>query len=555
MNWVSDILALPARILWTVSTGPARWSNVNEGDTVKGRLLGRLVTVALIPLVFASATLAGTPPGASFTQTAEAAHTGNLALQVDGSPVLATWTPTNTLTPPPPTPTVPAGQAGAAVAYQFGPAHAGDAGSQALKPPLGQKWSVNFGNAVSYPLIAQGRVFVTVRQASAYGTTLHALDAGTGATVWGPVALGGTYFWSNAAYDDGRVFVVNFDGLLRAFDAASGAALWSRQLPGQYAFSSPPTASRGVVYVGGAGSGGTLYAVDAISRAVLWSRSVVNGDHSSPALSDDGVFVSYPGQIYKFDRWTGDLRWRVNKGISGGGGRTPVYAQGRLLVRDPVGGSQGIYDAITGAFLGSLAASAAPAVLEDAAFMLNGSTLQAVSLSSGATLWSFAGDGTLKSAPIVVDTNVYIGGSSGKIYAVDAVTGAQVWNASVGAAIPAPDEHNVSQPLTGLNAGDGLLIVPAGGLLVAYANATSTPTPTPTATVTATTPPTSSPTQTPTRTATPTETLLPTLTSSPTASPTATATLPTCITPKNKKTPTPTDCASPTPTATRASGR
>ena len=35
-------------------------------------------------------------------------------------------------------------------------------------------------------------------------------------------------------------------------------------------------------------------------------------------------------------------------------------------------------------------------------------------------------------------------------------------------AIPAPDEQNVSQPLTGLAAGQGLLVVPAGNVLRAY---------------------------------------------------------------------------------------
>jgi hypothetical protein len=38
----------------------------------------------------------------------------------------------------------------------------------------------------------------------------------------------------------------------------------------------------------------------------------------------------------------------------------------------------------------------------------------------------------------------------------------------VGSGIPAPDEQSVSQPLTGLGAGQGLLVVPSGDLLSAY---------------------------------------------------------------------------------------
>ncbi|MDQ6797781.1 MAG: hypothetical protein M3011_07145 [Actinomycetota bacterium] len=45
-------------------------------------------------------------------------------------------------------------------------------------------------------------------------------------------------------------------------------------------------------------------------------------------------------------------------------------------------------------------------------------------------------------------------------------------NDNVGAGILAPDEHNVSEPLTGLGAGQGLVVVPATDLLVAYGSAT-----------------------------------------------------------------------------------
>src|SRR5215471_13395912 len=47
----------------------------------------------------------------------------------------------------------------------------------------------------------------------------------------------------NAAYDDGRVYVVNGGGLLTAFDAATATTVWSKQLPGQSDFSAPPTAA------------------------------------------------------------------------------------------------------------------------------------------------------------------------------------------------------------------------------------------------------------------------------------------------------------------------
>jgi outer membrane protein assembly factor BamB len=84
------------------------------------------------------------------------------------------------------------------------------------------------------------------------------------------------------------------------------------------------------------------------------------------------------------------------------------------------------------------------------------------------TLWTFSGDGGLDSAPIVVGSTVFVGSSSGMLYGLDLRRGQVVWSTNVGSGIPGPDEQNVSQPLTGLGAGQGLLVVPAGNRLAAY---------------------------------------------------------------------------------------
>src|SRR3954447_6297514 len=113
------------------------------------------------------------------------------------------------------------------------------------------------GAESSYPIVAGGKVFVTTKTTgSGYGATLSALDAQTGAVAWSR-PLAHTYYWSALAYDGGRLFGLDYDGVLQAFTADRGAALWGRQLPGQYSFSSAPVATGGVVYTGGAGSGGT----------------------------------------------------------------------------------------------------------------------------------------------------------------------------------------------------------------------------------------------------------------------------------------------------------
>lgn len=82
---------------------------------------------------------------------------------------------------------------------------------------------------------------------------------------------------------------------------------------------------------------------------------------------------------------------------------------------------------------------------------MEGATLTATSLATGSGTWSFSGDGTLDSAPLVAGSTVLIGSADGN-----------------DGAIPAPDEQNVSQPLTGLATSGGLIVVPAGSVLAAY---------------------------------------------------------------------------------------
>lgn len=369
-----------------------------------------------------------------------------------------------------PSPSPPLSQS---VTYQIDYAHSGRATfGTSIAFPGSAAWSVTLNGPISYPVIADGKVFVTTGSGgNPYGTTLYALDEQTGSVVWGPVFISGTYFRSGHAYDHGKLFVINFDGLLRSFDAVTGQAGWSTQLPGQYAFSSPPTAVNGIVYVGGAGSGGTLYAVDESNGSVIWSAPVANGDQSSPTVSSDGVFVSYPCQVYKFDPITGSSRWHYSGPCSGGGGRTSVYANGLLYVRDWTSSVAKIFDAATGNEVGTFSAPSQtpiPAFSTQTGFFQRAGTLQAVDLNTGSPLWSFTGDGMLVSAPIVINEFVIVGSSSGNVYALDAVSGSPVWSKSAGAGIAAPDEQNVSGPLAGFGAGDGYLIVPAGDVLTAW---------------------------------------------------------------------------------------
>ena len=363
--------------------------------------------------------------------------------------------------------------------FQIDATHKGSITTEHLSPPLKQRWTVNFGQPISYPLIADGKVFVTVKNAAGNGTTLYALNATNGATMWS-FNLGGFSFWSAACYENGRVFAVNSPGLLRSFDGATGNLNWSVQLPGQSSFSAPPTVLNGVIYVGGAGSGGTVYAVNADSGTVVWTSSVANGGNSSPAVSNDGVYVSYTcPNVYKLNPATGAKIWQYSTGCSGGGGRTPALYNGRLYVRDSF---DTIFDSQTGTIIGNFNAKNTPAFSATRGFFLDGphpfgtfGILVARDVNTNSVLWTFSGDSFLQSSVLVVNNYVYVGSSQGNLYAVDAATGQQVWVTNTGDTIPYVDENNASQPLTSFAAAEGLLVVPTSTKLIAYEQADTTP--------------------------------------------------------------------------------
>jgi outer membrane protein assembly factor BamB len=266
----------------------------------------------------------------------------------------------------------------------------------------------------------------------------------------------------------------NSDGLLRAFDGVTGTVIWSTPLLASHA---PPTVFQGVIYVSGSAR---VFAVDADTGAVLWIKSVIGGDTSSPALTTDGLWVSYGcPNVYKLNPATGEQIWHYWPFCSGGGGKTPTLYEGRLYVRYNV---DSIFDAQSGTIIGNFNAKNTPAFWGTRGFFLDGShglgsfgVLRARDVNTNADLWSFAGDGQLQSGVVVVNGYVYVGSASGKLYAVNGVTGQQAWITTAGASIPYVDEHNVSQPTTSFAAADGLLVVPTSTTLVAYEVDTTSP--------------------------------------------------------------------------------
>jgi outer membrane protein assembly factor BamB len=347
----------------------------------------------------------------------------------------------------------------AAVAYQHDPAHDGDSADPALVAPFTVAWSKTLTGRLGYPLIVDGRVFVTTAAASGAGDNLEALSVATGDVLWGPKFVGSPASSTAIAYDAGQVFVVDGGGNVSAYDAATGTRNWFAQMPGQSWFTSPPTALDGTVYTAGAGSGGTLYAVDETTGDLKWTGFVENGDDSSPAVDANGVYVSYAcEQAYRFGL-DGVLAWHHSTDCEGGGGATDVLHGGRVYVRDNFGKSPAVLDAATGSGVGIYDSATPPAFDGPNMVGVSGGVVTVTDTSTDDLLWSTPVEDAV-TAPLVANGYVIEGRGDGTVEARGLGDGGLVWSG-----------HVSGGDLTGqsgLAEGDGVIAVPAGSTLTVF---------------------------------------------------------------------------------------
>lgn len=175
-------------------------------------------------------------------------------------------------------------------------------------------------------------------------------------------------------------------------------------------------------------------------------------------------------------RATGTVLWHVQHGCTGGGSSVPVVHAGRVYVREGLSWPPGdVYDSATGAHVGRMRADFPPAfagrlgLFADARLpgeeFLFGHRLVARPIGGGRPRWRFRGDGYLDTAPLIVNDTAYVGSGSGRIYGLALRSGRVAWRAR----LPRPVLGSLNQtPARGLAAGEGVLVVPAYGLLAAF---------------------------------------------------------------------------------------
>jgi outer membrane protein assembly factor BamB len=250
------------------------------------------------------------------------------------------------------------------------------------------------------PIIVNGTLYVIDT-----GQNLRAMDAKTGRAMWsrslrpakGPdrSAIGG-----GVAFADGRVYAASGFGEIIAFDAQSGAEVWRARANAP--FHAAPTAAGGRVFA--VTNDSELVAVDAASGQVLWNYQAISEPArilaaSSPAVVDDVVYAPFAsGELVALQVTNGHRLW--NEQLTRTGKYTSLSAINDIAGRPVVSGGV-IY-----------AAS-------------HSGKIEAIDGRSGQAIWERLVAST--QTPCVVGDAVYVVTIEGELAAMDRQTGAAFW--------------------------------------------------------------------------------------------------------------------------------
>ena len=299
---------------------------------------------------------------------------------------------------------------------------------------------------------------------------LYAFDAASGAEIWTYPDVGGT--------DDPPTVV---DGLLYiaadsvfCIDAVTGQKIWATDNPGSDGDYGTPVVMDGMVYYGYNVTGtGTcdIRCLDASDGDQIWS-STINGKLRSCATGWNGILLVpvYNGPLYALDTASGDTVWENTDSEGGFWDTSPAVSDGIIYIGGIDARIHAI-DAANGTLIWeSLPFSAGieptPCVTETMVFagcnVFSGTgDVFAMDRTDGSIIWRI--DNNLHGSIAAADGAVFWGGYTApydSIYAADALTGMILWTFH-----PEMDTFLQSTPAIT----DGVMYFPAtGGKLYAF---------------------------------------------------------------------------------------
>jgi hypothetical protein len=373
--------------------------------------------------------------------------------------------------------------------WQVDSTHAGFVYGAGVVPPLAQAWSDDLGRWETSSVIDDGHVFAVAGAGQGpYGPAqaLDSIDLDTGAISWSQPIDTNRWDTTYVTVDAGKVFTANaysnYDQstsyvVMSAFDEGSGTLLWSTRLPGNVWSPTAPVVSNGRIYVDAEGQGGAVYALRESDGAIVWDTGPLLVGNSLVLANGTLVIAGECELSYGLDPATGRILWNDYDNCDGGGTLMSSFDGAQVWGEDSRGGQGSdtgyVYNPGTGAvtkrFTGYAPAFGYGEAVQTTLSADGYSTaLQAIDPASLAVRWSFAEPSGTEQAegsmPLLADGYVFAEGSQGQVWALSPCTGDVVWQSQV-----SPFPNSISwEPLPGLAAGDGYLVVPTANGLTAF---------------------------------------------------------------------------------------
>jgi len=315
--------------------------------------------------------------------------------------------------------------------------------TKGLRRLSGVKWKFKTqGKVRSSPVVFDSSIY--------FGSNdgfLYALDKNSGNEIWKFKTKGEIY--SSPTVSSGVVYFGCNEGKLYALDAVNGDLKWSYKAGGE--IQSSPAVTAGVVYFGSLDS--YIYAIDSTSGKLIWKfktqRGIISspaatsgkliwkfktqrGITSSPAVADEILFIgSLDNNLYSVDVKNGNELWRFKTEdivIS-----TPAVSDGKVFfgVQDThlyalsVKTGELIWDSKTDGGILDWVYSF-PAVSKNAVFIGGVDSVYSFNKKTGRRNWKF---NTIRvvSSPSIAASILYFGSNDKNLYALDAVTGEELW--------------------------------------------------------------------------------------------------------------------------------
>jgi outer membrane protein assembly factor BamB len=284
------------------------------------------------------------------------------------------------------------------------PAHEG--GHLAMPGGFERAWTASIGEGSGYrrrvtsqPVVAGGRVFTMDADA-----VVSAFDAASGRSVWRNPTQGpedrSTNVGGGIAVDGGTLYAATGRADLVAFEAATGKQIWRARLPSPAR--SSPTVVGERLFVGTLDN--QMLGLSTTDGSRLWSYQSQSSETlvlglPAPAHVDGFVIAGFgSGELAALRSTTGGVAW--SDSLAAGGGRISITDLSAVMGMPMTGGGR--------VFATSL-----------------GGQLATIDLRSGRRLWDL--DVASQQAPWIAGEWVFVASADAKVGAVSAADGALAW--------------------------------------------------------------------------------------------------------------------------------